>query len=425
MIATSPDTDSPSEDRAATPGSRALLTSGLAANGTALGLSALVVALTALVLGAEGRGQIAVATVIASYTVVAVGLSLESGILHFGRAADVGSARRFRRRVTLLVLATFAVAVVVLAVAAFVAVRPTLPLPVIAVFAVGYAAPIVVVPATALDRLDGRHHAATWRPVWVLVAQQVGGGVGLLVAADVTAFLLGGGLAGLGATALTLYLHRRGSTLRHAAEDVALPGHRDLLAYSVAGHGGVVLHLFALRAPLIVLSAVVGASAAGQFSIATSLAEISLIVSQSQLGRVLAAATTDPASFAVLRRELVLGAVLCTLLGCGLAVVASVAPRLLGPEFAGVFWPTLVLLPGMVALGAWRLATNDLAARGHPGARTTSAAAGAVVVAVGLAVLVPSFGLLGAATAASVGFAVMALTLRLLPLRPRPTEEFA
>ncbi|MEJ2866415.1 hypothetical protein WCD74_01475 [Actinomycetospora sp. OC33-EN08] len=412
-------------DRGPTPSSRALLTSGLAANGTALGLSALVVALTALVLGAEGRGQIAVATVIASYTVVAVGLSLESGILHFGRSPDVGSSRRFRRRVALLVLATFAAAVAVLAVAAVLAVRPSLPVAVIAVFAIGYAAPIVVVPATAFDRLDGRHHAATWRPVWVLVAQQLGGGAGLLVAADVTGFLLGGGLAGLGATALTLFLHRRGTTLAAGGDSATLPGDRELISYSVAGHGGVVLHLFALRAPLIVLSAVVGASAAGQFSIATSLAEISLIVSQSQLGRVLAAATAAPSDFTVLRRELLLGAVLCALLGCGLAVVARLAPVFLGPEFSGVFWPTVVLLPGMVALGAWRLATNDLAARGRPGARTVSAAVGAIVVAGGLAVLVAPFGLLGAAAAASVGFAVMALVLRLLLLRARPTEEIA
>lgn len=406
------------------PSQRGLLVSGLAANGVALGLSVLTVLLTALVLGAEGRGQIAVMTVVASYTVVAVGLSLESGILHFGRAVANGRRPRFRRQVTMVTLSTFVLGSVVLAVAAGIAVRTTVPGPILVVFAIGYAAPVLVVPATALDRLDDRHHAATWRPVWVLVAQQLGGATGLLISRDVPAFLLGGGLAGAAAVAVTIFLHGRGrspaSDDGQADDDV--PATRELVTYSLSGHGGVVMHLFAMRAPLIVVSAWVGASAAGVYSIASALAEVSLIVSQSQLGRVLAAATSAPSDFTVLRREIVLGIALSAGLGCVLIVVATLAPAILGPEFLGVSVPTVVLLPGVVALGTWRLATSDLAARGHARARSVSAVCGALVVAVLLATLVPPFGLLGAAAAASVGFAVMPLVLWSLPLRSPQLE---
>lgn len=404
---------------------RGLLTSGLAANGVGLGLSVVIVTLTALVLGAEGRGQIAVMTVVASYAVVAVGLSLESGILHFGRSPEVGTSPVFRHRVAGLVLTTFVVAIVLLTLAAGIAVRPQLSGLVLVVFAVGYAAPVLVIPATALDRLDGRHHAATWRPVWVLVAQQLGGAAGLLLSPSASNFLLGGGLASLGAVVLTIHLHRRGTPPLDDASvvDGVVPGIGSLVTYSLSGHGGVLLHLFTMRAPLIVVSAFLGSAAAGRFSIATALAEMSLIVSQSQLGRVLAAATSAPTEFTVLRREILVGLALSSGLGCVISSAAYFAPVVLGPEFLGLFWPTVFLVPGVVALGAWRLATNDLAARGHAAARTVSAAGGAIVVGVLLVVLVESLGLLGAAISASVGFVVMPIILWFLPLNgaERPT----
>lgn len=83
-----------------------------------------------------------------------------------------------------------------------------------------------MVPATALDRLDDRHHAATWRPVWVLVAQQLGGATALLIAPDVPPFLFGGGLASTAAVFVTMVLHWRGRTRVRTSRDTdgSLPG---------------------------------------------------------------------------------------------------------------------------------------------------------------------------------------------------------
>ncbi|MHC1560579.1 polysaccharide biosynthesis protein [Actinomycetospora sp. C-140] len=410
---------------------RALLPSGLAANGAALALSALAVLVTAVVLGAAGRGQIAVLTVLASYSVVAVGLSLESGILHFGSGSTSRRARSLRRDTAVITGVTFVVGVVVLAIACRLLVHPPLSAALTVVFALGYASPVLIPPATAWDRLQGRHHAATWRPVVVLIAQQLGGLVGLWLDPSVAAFVVCGAVASVLAVIATLALHLRpaagrqlgpGGDTRNAATtppgDSAgdhptppTPGRRELITYSVKGHGGVLLHLYAMRVPLIAVSLSAGAAAAGLYSVAAALAEVVIVVSQAQLGRVLAAATGDRGDFTVLRHQLKLGAVLSLGVGLILLGVAAVAPRLLPTDFATLVLPTAVLLPGIVALGTWRLAAYDLAARGGAGARTTSAAWGASVVTVLLVVLVPAWGVVGAAASATVGFAVMLVAL--------------
>ena len=286
-------------------------------------------------------------------------------------------------------------------------------------FVIGYSSTIAVPPATALDRLEGRHHAATWRPVWVLVGQQAGGLVGLAFCRTAESYLVSSGIFALVTTVFMLVLHRRtgkapfvGTQLNSAP----CPTSRELIGYSVMGHGGVLVYLYLLRFPLIVLSASIGSAAAGYFSIATAVGETVLIVSQSQLAYVLASATANRTDFSVLRSQLHLGLILSLPAGASLIGAAWLAPMILGPDFSGVQLTVALLMPGIVALGLWRLASYDLASRGLAHMRTSSAMVGAVVMSVLLVVLVKRYGANGAAISASMGYLAMFASLGLMAM---------
>ena len=99
---------------------------------------------------------------------------------------------------------------------------------------------------------------------------------------------------------------------------------------------------------------------------------------------------------------------LVSLMGIGLFVLADEAiPLYFGPEFAGTVTPLIVLLPGTLGFALARplYAINQGSGRLKVPIIATGAAAGINVVLNGL--LIPTYGMVGAAAATSVGYASM------------------
>jgi O-antigen/teichoic acid export membrane protein len=92
-------------------------------------------------------------------------------------------------------------------------------------------------------------------------------------------------------------------------------------------------------------------------------------------------------------------------------------PLLFGDEFRDAVLITEILLPGMCFAGARRVLAYGLRGRGHPGAGTLAEVAAWVWLAPSLGVLVPVWGVNGAAAALSGSYVVSLGALLLLAVR--------
>ncbi len=95
----------------------------------------------------------------------------------------------------------------------------------------------------------------------------------------------------------------------------------------------------------------------------------------------------------------------------GLALIAPQLPRIYGRDYPGMVVPLLVLLPGMLPSGLYQLLTRYFTSRARQ--EVNIAAAGiAVVLNVALNwVLIPRYGILGAALANGVSYGTAAVVL--------------
>ncbi|MBF2052871.1 MAG: polysaccharide biosynthesis C-terminal domain-containing protein [Candidatus Sericytochromatia bacterium] len=90
-----------------------------------------------------------------------------------------------------------------------------------------------------------------------------------------------------------------------------------------------------------------------------------------------------------------------------IAVIGFVLLHLLfGHKFRPSFAPLLLLLPGMVLGAASRILANDIASRGKPEINMYSSLIVIIVNIIGNIVLIPEFGLSGAALATSIAYSV-------------------
>lgn len=87
-----------------------------------------------------------------------------------------------------------------------------------------------------------------------------------------------------------------------------------------------------------------------------------------------------------------------------------------GDQYRDSYVPLLLLLPGIVALAGARVLANDIAARGKPELNMYMALAGLAMTITGNLILVPRFGIYGAAAMTSIAYTVD-LGLKMLAYR--------
>jgi O-antigen/teichoic acid export membrane protein len=164
------------------------------------------------------------------------------------------------------------------------------------------------------------------------------------------------------------------------------------------------------RFDFLLVASIAGSSQLGIYSISVSVIEVFWMWADASSQAVAqgAAAARDPA----LARRVLAHAMRRT--GAGLAVGCLLVigfgfwliPAVFGAAFSQAYLPAVALLPGMLAVGLWKVLNAYLFARGFDYAGTLTAGIGA---AAGLALdllLIPRFGIVGAAIAASIGYSV-------------------
>lgn len=208
----------------------------------------------------------------------------------------------------------------------------------------------------------------------------------------------------ISAVLLGLLLSRRGARfLQRWDRDVML----TTLRFGLRGQVGNVLQYFNYRLDVFIINVFLGTSSVGIYSVSTRLAElvwyfpnaVSFVIfpkAASTSGGIMNRFT--PRVFRWTLAIAVLGAI-------GIAVIGRPLIRFIYTEaFLSAYLPLLLLLPGVVLLGAGRVLTSDIAGRGFPQYNSISAGLGLVVTVVLDLLWIPRFGINGAALASTVAY---------------------
>jgi O-antigen/teichoic acid export membrane protein len=203
---------------------------------------------------------------------------------------------------------------------------------------------------------------------------------------------------------------------------------RDIFQYGLRGHIGNLTPIDSMQLDLLAVVVLLGAHDAGLYSVAASAA---LIVrgQATALGMVtlptVAAARTKMERVVAAERLFRLG--LALTVGLAAAIVAS-APWTVGivygPEFGEAVPLVQVLGAGIVAASLRQVLGDGLRGLGQPLQGTIAELASLLAASVGLVLLVPAIGAMGAALAVSFAYAVALVVLIILAARAgiRPLE---
>lgn len=197
---------------------------------------------------------------------------------------------------------------------------------------------------------------------------------------------------------------------------------RKSFDYGWKSQASIVLSFMTYRIDTLIVNALLSPAAAGVYIIAGQLAERLWLLSQS-VGTVilprLSQLHTDEArrlrlTPLILRWVLLMtisGALLLLLLGYPLIIL------LFGREYIGAYAAMVALLPGIILLSGGRVLANDLSARGRPDFNVGVSVAAIIMNIVANFVLIPRWGLVGAALASTAAYGFNALLTLLIYVR--------
>jgi O-antigen/teichoic acid export membrane protein len=165
-----------------------------------------------------------------------------------------------------------------------------------------------------------------------------------------------------------------------------------------------------IRSDLLLVNYFLGTSSAGVYSIAAQIADVLLLVPVT-IGMILmpriaagAPENSEAVTARVTRHAALIMSLLC---GAAFVLVGPVVDVLYGAPFREAIAATRWLLPGIWALGINGILMNHYAGRGLPWVAVVTPFCGLVVNVTLNLVLIPSIGLVGAAAASTVAYALM------------------
>lgn len=369
--------------------------------------------LTARLLGPEGRGVLTVVLLIGSTGALLLGSGVNaSTVFHV-------ASRRIRSIEALQVSVAFVVAVSVLMAVitpplmvsgVLEALVPGVPP---GLMALGVASvPVFLIGAQLRAVLQGQQRlrevniATAGEPVLVLAFTAIALSAfparpSIVVLAVVTAGLFGVLLA-------AWLLHMPGSAYRPRAHRRHL---RALVRYGRRAHLANTLQFLNYRLDVLIVNAFLGPVGVGIYTVSTRMAELVWQVPDSVAFVLLPRSAATRGEATSLPRK----AYAATFLSSLAAVIAlaalgsTVIPFLFGDDFASAYRPLLLLLPGTMLLAQAKVLTSVIAGSGFPHWNSYIAGAGVVVTVVLDVLLIPRWGMSGAAAATTASYAIISL----------------
>ena len=193
-------------------------------------------------------------------------------------------------------------------------------------------------------------------------------------------------------------------------------GQRELLAYSAKSHPDLLFQQLILRSDYLFIGALLGSTALGHYAMASAAAEMLLIVPE---------AVTTPLMKRLLQQDagmerltpLALRLTATVMLGAcmGMALIGQwLIVTLFGADYAPAYPALLALLPGLLGLCYASILRLDLLGKNRPGTVSLLMGAGAALNLLLNVLLIPTWGIVGAAAASSIAY--LAVTVAMLVL---------
>lgn len=186
------------------------------------------------------------------------------------------------------------------------------------------------------------------------------------------------------------------------------PAVRQLLSFGLRGYVGQLLQFFNYRLDMFLVNFFLDPASVGIYSVSVRMAELLWYLPNS-VGFVIfpRAASAKPGEmrsfiprvFGITVALTFIGAIGLAVLGRFLIVIVY------SPAFLDAYVPLLALLPGVVLLGGAKVLTNVIAGHGYPQYNSINAGISLVLTVVFDLVLIPAYGLTGAAVASSISYA--------------------
>lgn len=201
---------------------------------------------------------------------------------------------------------------------------------------------------------------------------------------------------------------------------------RSLLSYGMRVQMVMIANQLHYRGDLLLLGYFTDPAQVGLYTIAVGIGSLLTFLPESigvVLFRRVSAETGDRSEVSAMASRLTLTA---TLAAAGLAALTApwLVPLVYGPKFAPSVAGIWALLPGIVALGLFKVVASDLMGRSRPGLVGAMSFMGLTVNIVANLILIPRYGFVGAAAASSISYCllsvmVMATFVRMTKLRAR------
>ncbi len=249
---------------------------------------------------------------------------------------------------------------------------------------------------------------------WLLAVAGLVGIGGLGVPGALAGYLLVTGAGALAVIALVLR-ERSHESPGGGAEDH--PSHAGvgmgaLLGYGLRLYPAALATFLSYRADIFLLSLLLGdAAAIGLYAVAVSLAEIAFQVPDS-IATVFypRVAGTERNEANRIAPSMARFSLLMTLLAAlALVPLAWLAIQVVLPAYQASLLPFLILLPGTVALGVSKVVSGYISGLGYPGPVSVVATVALATNLVLNVVLIPPFGIAGAALASMISYAAHAI----------------
>lgn len=185
---------------------------------------------------------------------------------------------------------------------------------------------------------------------------------------------------------------------------------KQATGYSLQSYIYNVMNVINYRLGLFIVTGFLAMGDVGLYSTSVTLAEMVNYVGNSVNTALIPklASGTDSVTFDQTPKISRITVFITLLIAIGLAVLGY--PLILlffGRAFAGSFVPLSLMLPGIVALAGATVISGDLMARGKPSYTSVSAAVGVVLTVILNFILVPLWGIKGAASASSLVYIVI------------------
>lgn len=185
---------------------------------------------------------------------------------------------------------------------------------------------------------------------------------------------------------------------------------RAQFAFGMKSHLDKAASLLTYRLDLFLVAGIAGTSAAGLYSVAQQAAEVLLMIARGSSQALLSEKLRAVGQSVSVRWIYVATLVALVICMVPLGILAGwLVPALFGPAFAGSVDALRILLPGVFAMTVGILAANHLIGFGRPGATAYAGATALVVTVVLDLLLIPRYGIIGAAIASTLAYTAYAI----------------